>query len=81
MCCGAARACSAGTVAPFSLLVPVFGLGYAALLLGEALTARTGIAAAFVVVGAFLTQRAPRISPHVAGIQARAPLRGEASAG
>ena len=43
------RAYSAGTVAPFSLLVPVFGLGFAALLLGEALTWRTVIAALLVV--------------------------------
>ena len=30
----------ASTVAPFSLLVPVFGLGFGALLLGEAVTGR-----------------------------------------
>jgi O-acetylserine/cysteine efflux transporter len=75
------RAYSAGTVAPFSLLVPVFGLGFAALLLGEALTWRTVVAALLVVSGVLLTQRAPRLSPHVAGIRARAPLRGDASAG
>ena len=75
------RAYSASTVAPFSLLVPVFGLGFAALLLGEALTARTVIAALLVVSGVFLTQRAPRLSTHVAGIPARTPLRGDASAG
>jgi O-acetylserine/cysteine efflux transporter len=75
------RAYSAGTVAPFSLLVPVFGLGFAALLLGEALTWRTVVAALLVVSGVLLTQRAPRLSPHVAGIRARTPLRGDASAG
>jgi O-acetylserine/cysteine efflux transporter len=75
------RAYSAGTVAPFSLLVPVFGLGFAALLLGEALTWRTVTAAVLVVSGVLLTQRAPRLSPHVAGIPARTPLRGDASAG
>jgi O-acetylserine/cysteine efflux transporter len=75
------RAYSAGTVAPFSLLVPVFGLGFAALLLGEALTWRTVVAALLVVSGVLLTQRAPRLSPHVAGIRTRAPLRGDASAG
>jgi O-acetylserine/cysteine efflux transporter len=75
------RAYSAGTVAPFSLLVPVFGLGFAALLLDEPLTVRTAIAAVLVVSGVLLTQRAPRISPHVASIQGRAPLRGGADAG
>jgi O-acetylserine/cysteine efflux transporter len=75
------RAYSAGTVAPFSLLVPVFGLGFAALLLGEPLTARTVIAAALVVSGVLLTQRAPRISPQIAAIRPRAPLRGRAEAG
>jgi O-acetylserine/cysteine efflux transporter len=75
------RAYSAGTVAPFSLLVPVFGLGFAAVLLGEELTVRVVVAGALVVSGVFLTQRAPRISPQIAGIGARAPLRGESSAG
>ena len=75
------RAYSAGTVAPFSLLVPVFGLGFAALLLGEPLTVRTVIAAVRVVSGVLLTQRAPRISPQIAGIGARGPLRGGARAG
>jgi O-acetylserine/cysteine efflux transporter len=72
---------SAGTVAPFSLLVPIFGLGFAALLLGEPLTARTVIAAVLVVSGVLLTQRAPRISPQIARIRAPAPLRDGASAG
>jgi O-acetylserine/cysteine efflux transporter len=75
------RAYSAGTVAPFSLLVPVFGLGFAALLLGEPLTVRTVIAAVLVVSGVLLTQRAPRISPQIASIGARTPLRGGADAG
>ena len=72
---------AAGTVAPFSLLVPVFGLGFAALLLGEPLTARTVVAAALVVSGVLLTQRAPRISPQIAGIRGRAALRDGAGAG
>jgi O-acetylserine/cysteine efflux transporter len=72
---------SAGTVAPFSLLVPVFGLGFAALLLGEPLDLRTAVAAALVVSGVLLTQRAPRISPQIAGIRGRTPLRDGASAG
>jgi O-acetylserine/cysteine efflux transporter len=75
------RAYSAGTVAPFSLLVPVFGLGFAALLLGEPLELRTVIAAVLVVSGVLLTQRAPRISPQIAGIRGRTPLRDGASAG
>jgi O-acetylserine/cysteine efflux transporter len=75
------RAYSAGTVAPFSLLVPVFGLGFAALLLGEALTARVIVAAVLVVSGVLLTQRAPRISPHIATIPVRPGLQGDAGAG
>jgi O-acetylserine/cysteine efflux transporter len=75
------RAYSAGTVAPFSLLVPVFGLGFAALLLGEALTPRVVIAAALVVSGVLLTQRAPRISPQIATIAPRPGLQGDAGAG
>ena len=75
------RQYSAGTVAPFSLLVPVFGLGFAALLLGEPLTIRTVVAAVLVVSGVLLTQRAPRISPEIAGIPARRALRDGASAG
>ena len=75
------RAYSAGTVAPFSLLVPVFGLGFAALLLDEPLTVRTVVAAALVVAGVLLTQRAPQISSQIAGIAAPAPLHGEARAG
>jgi len=75
------RQYSAGTVAPFSLLVPVFGLGFAALLLGEALTARTVMAAVLVVAGVLLTQRGLRISPQFAWISGRRALRGEAGAG
>jgi O-acetylserine/cysteine efflux transporter len=75
------RAYSASTVAPFSLLVPVFGLASAAVFLGEPVTVRVVIAAALVVSGVFLTQRAPRISSQLAGIAAPAPLRGESSAG
>jgi O-acetylserine/cysteine efflux transporter len=75
------RAYSASTVAPFSLLVPVFGLAFAALLLGEPVTARVVVAAVLVVSGVLLTQRAPQISPQLAGIGARVPLRGESGAG
>jgi O-acetylserine/cysteine efflux transporter len=75
------RAHSAGTVAPFSLLVPVFGLGFAALLLGEPLGVRTVVAAVLVVSGVLLTQRTPRISPQIAGIRTRRALREGAGAG
>jgi O-acetylserine/cysteine efflux transporter len=75
------RAYSAGTVAPFSLLVPIFGLAFAALLLDEPLGVRTVVAAVLVVCGVLLTQRAPQISPQIAGIGSRAPLRDGAGAG
>jgi O-acetylserine/cysteine efflux transporter len=75
------RSYSAATVAPFALLVPVFGLGFAALLLGEELTVRTVAAAVLVVCGVLMTQRTPRISPQIAGIRARRALRGAAGAG
>ena len=72
---------SAGTVAPFSLLVPIFGLGFAALLLGEPLSWRTVVAAVLVVGGVLLTQLAPRISTQIAGIGGRPALRDGAGAG
>ena len=75
------RAYSASTVAPFSLLVPVFGLGFAALLLGEPLGIRTVIAAVLVVSGVLLTQRTPRISPQIATIPPAPVLQGEAGRG
>ena len=75
------RAYSASTVAPFSLLVPVFGLGFAALLLGEPLGIRTAIAAVLVVSGVLLTQRTPRISPQIATIRPAPVLQGEAGRG
>jgi O-acetylserine/cysteine efflux transporter len=75
------RVYPSSTVAPFSLLVPVFGLGFSALLLDEPLTARVIVAAALVVSGVLLTQRSPRISPQIAAIPASSPLRGEAGAG
>jgi O-acetylserine/cysteine efflux transporter len=72
---------SAGTVAPFSLLVPVFGLGFAALLLGEPLTVRTVVAAFLVVSGVLLTQRTPRVSSQIAANLGRRVLRDGAQAG
>ncbi|HEX5895882.1 MAG TPA: EamA family transporter [Thermoleophilaceae bacterium] len=58
----------ASTVAPFSLLVPVFGLSFGALLLGEPVSGRDVAAAALILGGVLLTLRAPRlaISPLVA---------------
>ena len=65
----------ASTVAPFSLLVPVFGLSFGALLLGEAVTGRDIAAAGLILGGVLLTLRAPRvaISPLVAGSSSREP--------
>jgi O-acetylserine/cysteine efflux transporter len=63
----------ASTVAPFSLLVPIFGLGFAAALLGEPVGAREIVAAVLVLGGVLLTLQAPRpvareaISPQLAG--------------
>lgn len=50
----------ASTVAPFSLLVPVFGLSSAAVLLGEAVTARSLLGGALVVSGVLTTLRSAR---------------------
>jgi O-acetylserine/cysteine efflux transporter len=50
----------AAVVAPFSMLVPVFGLGSAALLLGEPLTLRRLLATALVVGGVLIALRASR---------------------
>jgi O-acetylserine/cysteine efflux transporter len=64
----------ASMVAPFALLVPIFGLAFAALLLGERVGAREVVAAVLVLGGVLLTLQAPRptareaISPQLAGI-------------
>jgi O-acetylserine/cysteine efflux transporter len=50
----------AAVVAPFSMLVPIFGLAFAALLLGEPLTLRRLVATALVVGGVLITLRASR---------------------
>ncbi|MCX4990774.1 MULTISPECIES: EamA family transporter [unclassified Streptomyces] len=50
----------ASTVAPFSLLVPVFGMSAAALFLGEPIGPLRWGAAALLVGGVALTSRAPR---------------------
>ncbi|MYR60616.1 EamA family transporter [Streptomyces sp. SID625] len=49
----------ASTVAPFSLLVPVFGMSAAALFLGESVTPLRWCAAALLVGGVALTSLAP----------------------
>ncbi len=54
------RAYPSTTVAPISLLVPVFGLAFSALLLDEPIGIRTVIAAVLVVSGVLLTQRSSR---------------------
>ena len=66
----------ASTVAPFSLLVPVFGLSFGALLLGEPVTGRDIAAAGLILGGVLLTLRAPRlaISPLVADSSPRRGL-------
>jgi O-acetylserine/cysteine efflux transporter len=53
----------AAVVAPFSMLVPIFGLGSAALLLGEPLTVRRAAATALVVGGVTLALRGARTRP------------------
>jgi O-acetylserine/cysteine efflux transporter len=63
----------AAVVAPFSMLVPVFGLGSAALLLGEPLTPRRLVAAALVVGGVLITLRAARAPRTARPVGAAAP--------
>ena len=63
----------ASMVAPFALLVPIFGIGFAALLLAEPVGAREVVATVLVLGGVLLTLKAPRpvarevISPQLAG--------------
>ena len=59
----------ASTVAPFSLLVPVFGMSSAALFLGEPVTALRWCAAALLVGG--VTSMPPRSRPAPATPSAR----------
>jgi O-acetylserine/cysteine efflux transporter len=56
----------ASTVAPFSLLVPIFGIGFAAVLLGEPIGARELVATVLVLGGVLLTLKAPRPVPREA---------------
>ena len=57
---------SASLVAPFSLLVPVFGMSSAALLLGEAMTPVKLVACALILAGLALTVLPARKPPVVA---------------
>jgi O-acetylserine/cysteine efflux transporter len=67
----------AAIVAPFSMLVPIFGLGSAAVLLGEPLTLRRLVATALVVGGVLITLRASRAprAAKAAGAAVPAPSR------
>ncbi|MFE9066782.1 EamA family transporter [Streptomyces violaceusniger] len=72
------RTYDASTVAPFSLLVPVFGMSSAALVLGEGISAPRWLAAALLVGGVALTslprlrlRRGPRRRAEVPGAGAR----------
>jgi O-acetylserine/cysteine efflux transporter len=56
----------ASMVAPFALLVPIFGIGFAAALLSEPVGARELIAAVLVLGGVLLTLTAPRPAPREA---------------
>jgi O-acetylserine/cysteine efflux transporter len=60
----------ASTVAPFSLLVPVFGMSSAALFLGESVSPLRWCAAALLVGGVAVTSLAPTRSPRPAPVAA-----------
>lgn len=51
----------AGVIAPFSLLVPVFGIGFAVLLIGETITAFEVVGSALVFAGLAINVFGPRI--------------------
>jgi O-acetylserine/cysteine efflux transporter len=51
----------ANVVAPFTLLVPVTGIGSAALLLGESISGMEVLGSALVFVGLLLTVLGPRL--------------------
>ncbi|GAB2865557.1 EamA family transporter [Actinocorallia aurea] len=61
------------TVAPYSLLVPVFGIAAAAVVLGEPVTPTVVAASAVVLLGLFLVGRAPR--PTAPPVTAPEPVR------
>ena len=53
---------SAGLIAPFSLLVPVFGMGFSAWLLGEAFSPAKLLAAGLVVLGLLVNTFGSRVA-------------------
>ncbi|MFC4500583.1 MULTISPECIES: EamA family transporter [Streptomyces] len=63
----------ASTVAPFSLLVPVFGMSSAALFLGESISGLRWCAAALLVGGVALTSLAPARTSRLATPEPAAP--------
>lgn len=65
----------ASTVAPFSLLVPVFGMSSAAVFLGEPISPLRWAAAALLVGGVALTSWAAPRKVHLADIPAREQVR------
>ncbi|MDA5285658.1 EamA family transporter [Streptomyces sp. Isolate_45] len=58
----------ASSVAPFSLLVPVFGMSSAALVLGEGISGTRWLAAVLLVGGVGLTSLAPARRPNRTGV-------------
>lgn len=60
------RLYSASVVAPFSLMVPIFGIGASALMLGEKLSLLEIVAGALTLVGLLCVVRAPKPVPQVA---------------
>ncbi|GAB2748867.1 EamA family transporter [Kitasatospora kifunensis] len=76
------RTYDAGAVAPYSLLVPVFGMSSAWLLLGEAITPLAGAAALLVVAGIGLSALSPaRLRRLAAPLSRLAPMGRSASTG
>lgn len=68
------RTYSASTVAPFSLLVPVFGMGTSALLLGEEITPLKLLAGALIIVGVLAgVVRRPTAAPAPSAPRAAPP--------
>ncbi|WP_374309037.1 EamA family transporter [Dongia sp.] len=65
------RLYSASVVAPFSLMVPIFGIGASALFLGEQLSVLEIVAGALTLLGLLCVVRAPKPQPQVAASAAR----------
>ncbi|MFJ8361558.1 EamA family transporter [Streptomyces sp. NPDC093984] len=70
----------ASTVAPFSLLVPVFGMSSAALFLGEPISPLRWAAAALLVGGVALTSLAPAKRGRSKGVRSKEVQSADASA-